>query len=106
MTGRRLALELSRQNLGGLEGRNDIFELNAVTKVRFAGAMPGTREAEHLALNVRVWFDLNAGTWESSSTASRVIHSDTAASMLEQIMSAAKAVTAAIEQRGTSLHPR
>ena len=99
MTGRRLALELSRQKLGGLEGRNDIFELNAVTKVRFAGAMPGTREAEYLALNVRVWFDLNAGTWESSSSGSRVIHSDAEAGMLERIVSAAKAVTAAIEQR-------
>src|SRR5690554_5312584 len=98
MTGRRLALELSRQKLGSLEGRNDIFELNAVTKARFAGATWGTREAEHLALNVRVWFDLNAGTWESSSSASRGISRVAAAGMLERIMSAARAVTAAIEQ--------
>lgn len=94
-----MARELSRQKLGGLEGRNDVFELNAVTEARFAWVAPGTREAGHLALNVRVWFDLTSDTWESSSTGSRVIHSDTATRMLERIMRAANAVAAAIEQR-------
>lgn len=105
MTGRRLALELSRKKLGNLEGRNDVFELSAATKARFAGVAPGTREAECLALNVRVWFDLNTGAWESGSMGSRVVHSDAAAGMLQRIMGAANAVTAAIDQRGTSLHP-
>ena len=88
-----MALELSKHNLGGLEGRNDIFELNDAAKARFAGVAPGTQEAEHLALNVRVWFDLHAGTWESSVSASTVIHRNFTVGMLERIVIAASAVT-------------
>lgn len=93
MTGRRLALELNRRGLGGLEGRNDIFELNAAAKIRFAGVTPGTREAEHLSLNIRVWFDLHTCTWASSVSTSQVIHRAITAGVLERVVSAASAVT-------------
>lgn len=96
MIGRRLALELNRRKLGGLEGRNDIFELNAATKARFAFVASATREAEHLALNVQVWLDLVTGEWETSVSASKVVHRSITASMLERIVSGASAITDAI----------
>lgn len=103
MTGRRLALELNRRGLGGLEGRNDIFELNAAAKIRFAGVTPGTREAEHLALSIRVGFDLHTCTWECSVSASKVIHRAITAGLLERIVSGASAVT---DELGAPLNVR